>query len=366
MTRARAIQLLNEFFGIKYQPGEDVPMSDKDSGRWATRSRKSSAVPGGADEVPGDASGNKWYQKKDGKVFVKQNKTTKRSVKKNCPRFLCKKMAILRVCRKDGNKTPFEKYSGKKPSVSHLKPFGCLAYVGVPKQIRKKLDMRAKPGFMMSNALHTKGYRIWLGEENKLIETINVRFDENTKGIGASQNSNRYPKFNFTISDYSDDLDTVIDSLSGRLIPEASSESPSTSREEPSVSAVSSLIPCSEIKWIRKQGEKQLDPDKHPNGVDAMDRKINAMIESKVWDLVDPPANSKVLGTHWVYTLKRDENIKAVRFKARSVEQGNTQLKGESSDEVFSAVVNFSIVRLYCCKFFLRLFYSKFSICVCL
>ncbi|GBL76145.1 Retrovirus-related Pol polyprotein from transposon TNT 1-94 [Araneus ventricosus] len=143
--------------------------------------------------------------------------------------LLCFTYIWNRVCHKDGNKIPFEKYSSKKPSVSHLKPIGCLAFVGVPKQIRNKLDIPAKLGIMMSYALHTKGYLIWLRDENKLIETINVRFDENTKGIDASQNSNRYPKFNFTISYYSDDeddLDTVTYSLSGCLIPETSSESP--------------------------------------------------------------------------------------------------------------------------------------------
>ncbi|GFX65988.1 hypothetical protein TNCV_14091 [Trichonephila clavipes] len=60
------------------------------------------------------------------------------------------------------------------------------AYVGVPKQIRKKLDMRAKLGVMMGYALHTMGYRIWLTYEDKLIETIDVRFDKNTKGFDES------------------------------------------------------------------------------------------------------------------------------------------------------------------------------------
>ncbi|GFT91003.1 retrovirus-related Pol polyprotein from transposon RE1 [Trichonephila clavipes] len=58
--------------------------------------------------------------------------------------LLCFTYAWNRICHKDSNKTPFEKYSGRKPSVLHLKPFGCLAYAGVPKQIRKKFDMRAK------------------------------------------------------------------------------------------------------------------------------------------------------------------------------------------------------------------------------
>ncbi|GBM72974.1 hypothetical protein AVEN_35092-1 [Araneus ventricosus] len=60
-------------------------------------------------------------------------------------------------------------------------------------------------------------------------------------------------------SDYSDDeddLDTVIDSLSGRLMLETSSESPSTLSEKPSASTASSLTPCSEIKWIRKIGRE--------------------------------------------------------------------------------------------------------------
>ncbi|GBM78074.1 hypothetical protein AVEN_132215-1 [Araneus ventricosus] len=35
------------------------------------------AVPGGADVIPGDASGYLWYQKEDGKVFVKQKKLQK-------------------------------------------------------------------------------------------------------------------------------------------------------------------------------------------------------------------------------------------------------------------------------------------------
>ena len=31
-----------------------------------------------------------------------------------------------------GNKTPLEVWSGKKPDVSHLKVFGCMAYTHVP------------------------------------------------------------------------------------------------------------------------------------------------------------------------------------------------------------------------------------------
>jgi len=37
-----------------------------------------------------------------------------------------------------------EKFTGKKPNVSHLKVFGCIAYVHVPDEKRSKLDSKAK------------------------------------------------------------------------------------------------------------------------------------------------------------------------------------------------------------------------------
>lgn len=89
-----------------------------------------------------------------------------------------------RICLKR-DKTPFELYCGNKPSVKHLKVFGCVAYVGVPKQTRRKLDMRAKMGIMIGYAQKTRGYRIWLKDDRKVIETSNVTFDENLKGVEA-------------------------------------------------------------------------------------------------------------------------------------------------------------------------------------
>ncbi|GFX94319.1 retrovirus-related Pol polyprotein from transposon TNT 1-94 [Trichonephila clavipes] len=173
--------------------------------------------------------------------------------------LLCFTYAWNRICHKDSNKTPFEKYSGRKPSVLHLKPFGCLAYAGVPKQIRKKFDMRAKIGIMMGYAQRTKGYRIWLIDENKLVETINVRFDENKRGINFRQKVNSNLGYNLNLPDYyddEDDFDRVKDSLTSRLVSKTSTETPSTS-EKPDVSSDNhSLIPCTEVKWIRNIGRK--------------------------------------------------------------------------------------------------------------
>jgi hypothetical protein len=42
------------------------------------------------------------------------------------------------------DKTPQEVWTGKKPCLTHLKVFGCEAYVHVPKENRSKLDKKAE------------------------------------------------------------------------------------------------------------------------------------------------------------------------------------------------------------------------------
>ncbi|GFQ71565.1 uncharacterized protein TNCT_541291 [Trichonephila clavata] len=102
---------------------------------------------------------------------------------------------------------------------------------------------------MMGYAQRTKGYRIWLIEENKLVETINVRFDEYRKGIDFKPKTNGYPRLDLNFPDYDDeedDFDTVRDSLASRLVSKTSTETP-TSFEKPDLSSDNhSLIPCSE------------------------------------------------------------------------------------------------------------------------
>ena len=47
------------------------------------------------------------------------------------------------------NKTPEEVFSSKKPEVSHLRIFGCLVYIHILKEKRKKLDPLGKKGIFV-------------------------------------------------------------------------------------------------------------------------------------------------------------------------------------------------------------------------
>ncbi|GFT69937.1 retrovirus-related Pol polyprotein from transposon RE1 [Trichonephila clavipes] len=248
-------------------------------------SKKLKTLPGATAAAHGDPKCKNDYQKKSDLKPITNMKMSLATEDKSCPvegigtlRFRVKykgsfheitltdvlfnpklRRNLLSGSRLESKGAHFVGTKGRKPSVLHLKPFGCLAYAGVPKQIRKKFDMRAKMGIMMGYAQRTKGYRIWLIDENKLVETINVRFDENKRGINFRQKVNSNLGYNLNLPDYyddEDDFDRVKDSLTSRLVSKTSTETPSTS-EKPDVSSDNhSLIPCTEVKWIRNIGRK--------------------------------------------------------------------------------------------------------------
>jgi hypothetical protein len=74
--------------------------------------------------------------------------------------------------------TPKEKYSGKKPDLSHLKVFGCIAYVHVPNELRTKLDSKAEKCVFIGYSLEQKGYKCYNLVTCEMRVSMDVVFDE--------------------------------------------------------------------------------------------------------------------------------------------------------------------------------------------
>lgn len=370
-------------------------------------------------------------------------------------------------CTHKNDKTPFELYCNRKPSVAHLKVFGSTAYVGIPKQQRSKLQMRAQVGVMVGYALRTRGYRIFIPKLNKIIETSNVRFNERMLGMEAAGTKNDVVRSNLNVSERvfqnskfnakNGKTDTKVEKPKQNFVTykvpsynpysstdsesESESEMESKTDESEDESSVkgktlspkpelkneirdSKLKPLTNVSWVRhleipqkrksnisvyysiegkdfrlysyedvakycKQNNirynksdfnfdtkdlfsgRTLDEKpcskvevnhtevfipksyneaiKSPQSNEwkaAMQEEINMMHDREVWELADPPENANVLGSRWVFTLKRNAKNEIVRYKARLVAQGFKQQKGETYDDVFSPVVNFSVIRL--------------------
>jgi hypothetical protein len=76
------------------------------------------------------------------------------------------------------DKTPHEVWSGKKPSLQHLRVFGCDAYVHVPKENRSKLDKKVEKCIFIGYKDGLKVYKLWNPETKKIVYSRDVVFRE--------------------------------------------------------------------------------------------------------------------------------------------------------------------------------------------
>jgi hypothetical protein len=74
--------------------------------------------------------------------------------------------------------TPEEKFVGKNPDVSHLKVFGCIAYVHVHDKKRSKLNPKFEKCIFIGHFLEQKGYKCFNLSTRKLQVSRDVVFDE--------------------------------------------------------------------------------------------------------------------------------------------------------------------------------------------
>lgn len=59
------------------------------------------------------------------------------------------------------HKTPFEIIYDSKPSVKHMRVFGCQAYILTPKEKRLKWDPKARVGIFLGYEDVSKAYRVY-------------------------------------------------------------------------------------------------------------------------------------------------------------------------------------------------------------
>ena len=75
-------------------------------------------------------------------------------------------------------KTPYEEWTGKKSSISHLKVFGCDAYAFVLPKKRKKMDKRSEKCIFVGYDNQHRGYRLYLPSSRVVFVSKDVKFNE--------------------------------------------------------------------------------------------------------------------------------------------------------------------------------------------
>ncbi|CAL9086513.1 unnamed protein product, partial [Musa textilis] len=98
-------------------------------------------------------------------------------------------MYILnRVPSKSVPSTPFELWTGRKPSLRHLHIWGCSAEIRVFNPHEKKLDPRTISGYFIGYPEKSKGYKFYCPNHSmRIVESGNARFLENGETSGSQK-----------------------------------------------------------------------------------------------------------------------------------------------------------------------------------
>ena len=246
-------------------------------------------------------------------------------------------------------KTPFEMWSGRKPNLSHLKVFGCMAYAHIPDSQRNKLDKKAVKLQFVGYAIQSKGYRLLDERTMKVYIRRNVVFNERDFGHKKEVDT---PEALEIEPEVITELETGPEQSDPA--PEQRRQSERTRRppvrygqDEYTAAANAEHVACAAYQIVEPQTmDEALAGDYSTKWKEAADVEYRSLIENETWDLVELPSGRTPIGSKWVFKVKHKSDGTVERFKARLVAKGYAQQPGIDYDETFSPVVKFQSIRV--------------------
>lgn len=284
--------------------------------------------------------------------------------------------------------TPFELYWGIKPNLAHARTFGCKVHVMIPDAMRRKGSPKSVEGKFIGYFENSKAFKVWVPSQHRIVKSRDVVFDEggiiervafippdkSAKDLGEGELSfwdippeSLDPPAPIPASDDSpppisnsnpdlpplspltdlDDLPPLIDV----------DDSDNENEDDPPPAGVHATDPHDVHDWERSDNTQYgrgmrrtadfahtafavLDDDEPANYREAvtgplrdewrkaMKIELDQLIATNAWSYVDLPPGRKAMGCTWVYRIKRDANGNIIKYKARLVAQGFSQIPG--------------------------------------
>jgi hypothetical protein len=78
----------------------------------------------------------------------------------------------------------------------------------------------------------------------------------------------------------------------------------------------------------------------------AMHEEMYSLATNDTWSLTPLPEGRKAIGCRWLYKVKTNQHGEIVKYKARLVAQGFSQVEGIDFDEVYAPVVRGTTLRM--------------------
>ncbi|KAG2870728.1 hypothetical protein PC114_g27250 [Phytophthora cactorum] len=265
------------------------------------------------------------------------------------------------------HKTPFEIVYKSKPSVKHMRVFGCRTYILTPKEKRLKWDPKARAGIFLGYEEVSKAYRLYDIKAGQVVISRDVNFDESAFGLSPRISDEDVDDLDVDSLDIDDDGPRQTEyKQTGKRKSRPSDEDEATRRphtvrhrpglEEasaPDSSSSSHRVDADEEEKSGDQDEESTPPvfwrasanaveatvdlsepstfQEAVNGPDQVHwrKAIRAELESMrlrgVFRAAKLPNGQRAIGTKWVFKIKRKADGSIEKYKARLVAKGFKQ-----------------------------------------
>jgi len=270
--------------------------------------------------------------------------------------------------------TPQEAWSGHKPSVTHLRVFGCVAYAKIPDARRTKLDDKSEKCIFIGYGDRRMGYKLYNPITKKVIMSKDVIFEEDKSWQwNDDQEAIKWISTDLILEDEVE-VPTVL--VEGPILPaepqspehkfpvfnrrntsESSSIPASTSSSSEGPRRMRSLEELYDATQVMEDTTlfcffTNTDPLSFNEAVteekwiEAMDEEIHAIEKNDTWKLTYLPENKKAIGVKWVYKTKKNVKGEVQRYKARLVAKGYKQREDIDYGEVFAPIARLETIKL--------------------
>ena len=93
----------------------------------------------------------------------------------------------------------------------------------------------------------------------------------------------------------------------------------------------------------RSLNEAKKSPD-WPRWKEAMDEELAALEAHNTWEVVDKLKNINIVGCHWTFVVKKDAAGNIIRYKARLVTQGFSQVQGINFFDTYAPIAKMATI----------------------
>ncbi|GJU69350.1 ribonuclease H-like domain-containing protein, partial [Tanacetum coccineum] len=237
---------------------------------------------------------------------------------------------------KPHNKTPYELFHGRTPTLSFMRPFRCHVTILNTIDHLGKFDGKADEGTQSNGFAGTKASDNASQARKKTepvkdyillpLWTANPPYSQDPK---SSHDNVSKPS--------SDDEKKVDKDL----------RKESECKDQEKEDNVNSTNNVNAAGTNEEEPKKVIHALKDPSWIEAMQEELLQFKLQEVWTLVDLPNRKRAIGSKWVFKNKKDEMGIVIRNKTRLVAQVYIQKEGIDYDEVFAPVARIEAIRLF-------------------